>query len=100
MQKGCKSMRYLALMSLALMFDKAAADGFRCGTRLVVTGDPVTRLTRACGQPDRTFRARINISRRGQQELAAVTQWVYARRGKRAVIVSILGGEVVHIERG
>lgn len=83
---------FIVLMLAAL---SAGADGFRCGTRLVLVGDTVARLTRACGSPDRTFRSRIKL--RGSS--APVTQWLYERRGKRAMIVSIRGGTVVRIER-
>jgi hypothetical protein len=78
----------------------AMAEGFRCGTRLVLTGDPVSRLTRACGQPDQTFRARVAIGKRGANREAAVTQWIYNRRGKPDMIVSVRGGKVVKIQRG
>jgi hypothetical protein len=78
----------------------AAADGFRCGTRLVLEGDSVTRLTHACGAPDRTFKSRIRLGRSSAQASTSVTQWLYERRGKRVMVVSVRGGKVVRIERG
>lgn len=88
---------------LALLFAAATPawpDGFRCGTRLVLIGDPVSRLTRACGPPDQTFKARVELGKRGARSHESVTQWVYGRRGKPDMIVSVRGGRVVKIQRG
>jgi hypothetical protein len=92
-------MRTCLFLLLALCACQASADGFRCGTRLVITGDSISRLTRACGQPDHSYKARVELGKRGARTRAAVTQWVYGRRGKRDVIVSVRGGMVVKIER-
>lgn len=92
-------MRTLLALLLALCAGQAHADGFRCGTRLVIIGDSISRLTRACGQPDRSYKARVELGKRGARTRAAVTQWVYDRRGKRDVIVSVRDGRVVRIDR-
>lgn len=91
--------RCLLIFLLATSID-ATADSFRCGTRLVLTGDPVTRLTRACGQPERTYKGRAHIGNRGNTRPTSVTQWVYRRSGKREMIVSVKDGIVVKISRG
>ena len=93
-------MRYMALVLLMLLNGNALADGFRCGTKLILAGDPVTRLTRACGKPDATFKASADIREQGRPKQVSVTQWVYQRGRNRDIIVSIRHGEVVQITRG
>ena len=73
------------------------AGSFRCGTRLVVTGDPVNRLVRHCGQPDSKHKARELVGERGTGRSTGVTNWVYERGRKRDMIVSVAGGKVVKI---
>jgi hypothetical protein len=92
-------MRPLIGTLLILAAVPAVAEGFRCGTRLVLTGDPVSRLTRACGPPDQTIRARVAVGKRGADRETTVTQWIYSRRGKPDMIVSVRGGKVVKIQR-
>lgn len=75
-------------------------DGMRCGTRLVVSGDPVSRLLQACGEPRSRIKARADVGRRGAAQEVPVTQWIYPRAGRADMIVSIRHGRVVKIERG
>lgn len=89
-----------SLAVLLALSPAVQAGGFRCGTRLVLPGDSVARLSSACGAPDRTFKAKITVTDRGRTSTARVTQWVYERRGRRPMIVSVEGGTVVHIQRG
>lgn len=92
-------MRLLIATLLVATAVPALAEGFRCGTRLVLTGDPVSRLTRACGPPDQTIKARVATGKRGALRETNVTQWIYSRRGKPDMIVSVRGGKVVKIQR-
>ena len=92
-------MPFLAML-LLMIHANAWADGFRCGTRLVLQGDPVSRLSQACGKPEDRFTARIELQEDGKRTHASVTQWVYQRRGKKPVIVSVRNGRVVGIDRG
>jgi len=75
----------------------AGADSFRCGTRIVVTGDTVVRLVKACGQPGLKYKARETIGNRGGTRRESVTNWVYERGRKRDMIVSVRDGRVVKI---
>lgn len=86
----------LALM-LASIGITAEADSFRCGTRIVVTGDSIERLVKACGQPAYRYKAREDIGSRGSRQLASVTNWVYERGRRRSMIVSVRGGKVTSI---
>lgn len=92
--------RTMLCLTLALMTCQSMADGFRCGSRLVLTGDSVARLTRACGQPDSTFKARTEVNEQGRQKQVSVTQLVYQRGRNKDIIVSIRDGKVVQISRG
>ncbi|NIP18577.1 MAG: DUF2845 domain-containing protein [Xanthomonadales bacterium] len=76
---------------------EAQSGSFRCGTKLVVTGDPVSRLVRNCGQPAHKIRARESIGSRGRNTSTSVVNWVYERGRKRDMIVSVQGGKVVKI---
>jgi len=80
--------------------DTARADGMRCGTRLVVTGDPVSRLLKACGEPRSRTQSRVDIGNRGNTREVPVRQWIYGRAGRADLIVSVHNGRVVKIERG
>ncbi len=88
---------FLLVCTAAWLVSEAQAGSFRCGTRLVVTGDPVSRLVRNCGQPDSKHKARESVGSRGNSRTTAVTNWVYDRGRKRDMIVSVAGGKVVKI---
>ncbi len=90
----------LMAAALSLAPPEARGDGFRCGTRLVLAGDTVARLMKACGPPDHRLKARITLNDRGHRSSTQVTQWIYERRRKRAMVVSVRGGRVVQIQRG
>jgi hypothetical protein len=98
--KRRNAMPYLAIILLFAMNPPALADGFRCGTRLVLTGDPVSRLNQACGQPEERIKAHVDVQENGRQRSVSVTQWVYQRRGKKPMLVSVRNGRVVRIDRG
>ena len=42
------------------------AGGFRCGTRLVITGDPVSRLLKSCGEPAYRYKSRVSLEEHGR----------------------------------
>ena len=93
----------MPLIAAILMFAisaSALADGFRCGTRLVLEGDPVSRLSQACGQPEDRYKANIEVQNNGRSRSVSVSQWVYQRRGNKPMIVSVRNGRVIRIDRG
>ena len=73
------------------------AGGFRCGSRLVMTGDSINRLMEACGPPALKYKARETVREDGSRKTTGVTHWVYERGRKRNMIVSIRSGKVVKI---
>ena len=91
-------MRQALLISLAILCaGETHAASFRCGTRIVMTGDPVSRLVRNCGQPAFRYKAREVVGSRGGGKPTGVTNWVYERGRKKDMIVSVQGGRVVKI---
>jgi hypothetical protein len=75
----------------------AVADSFRCGMKLVRAGDSANALIRKCGNPVRKYSARAIASERGRQQSLGVSNWVYERRGKRDMIVSVRHGKVIRL---
>ncbi len=78
----------------------AEADSFRCGTRIVVTGDSVSRLIESCGQPSLRYKAKETIRSDGRRLTTGVTHWIYERGRKKNMVVSVRSGKVVKIETG
>jgi hypothetical protein len=91
--------RTLKIVLLILMFAslEAEAGSFRCGTRLVKTGDSISRLLDACGQPSLKYKAKESIGSGGSRKSTGVSNWVYPRGRKRNMVVSISSGKVVKI---
>ena len=76
---------------------QAQAGGFRCGARLVITGDSINRLIKSCGQPLLKYKAKESVKADGSRKLTGVTNWVYERGRKKNMVVSIHSGKVVKI---
>ena len=93
---GLSNMKYLVSLLLFLA-THAQADSFRCGTRIVVTGDSISRLIKACGQPTVKYKAKESIKSGGNRKSTGVTQWVYDRGRKKNMVVSVHSGKVVKI---
>jgi hypothetical protein len=88
------------LIAIALMLTAGVdvnAGGFRCGTKLVVTGDSISRLINACGQPELKYKAKETIGSGSSKKSTGVSNWVYPRGRKRNMVVSISSGKVVKI---
>ncbi len=75
-----------------------SADSFRCGRVLVKAGESSNTLIKKCGNPVRKFSAKETITDHGHQQRVGVSNWVYERRGKKDMIVSVRGGSVVKIQ--
>lgn len=86
--------------ALLLAWSAAQAAGFRCGTRIVIIGDSVSRLVRSCGQPELKYKARETIREDGRRQTTGVTHWVYERGNRKDMVVSVRSGKVVKIARG
>lgn len=86
---------FILLLSACL---HAEAGSFRCGTRIVVTGDSISRLIKSCGQPSLRYKAKESIRSDGHRLTTGVTHWIYERGGKQNMVVSVRSGKVVKIE--
>lgn len=83
---------------LLLVSSQAQAASFRCGTRIVIIGDSVSRLVRSCGKPELKYKARETIREDGRRQTTGVTHWVYDRGRRKSMVVSVRSGKVVKIE--
>lgn len=92
-------MRNLLLIILLILASSSVlADSFRCGRALVKPGESVNALIKKCGSPERKFSSKETINDHGHRKSVGVSNWVYERRGKRDMIVSVQGGSVVKIK--
>jgi len=88
----------LIILALITLSPDLYADSFRCGRKVVKTGDTVNTLTSKCGKPQRKFSSKTTISENGRQSKVAVSNWVYHRTRKKDVIVSVRSGVVVELQ--
>jgi len=86
---------FLILLSL---HTSVTADSFRCGRSLVKAGESTNALIKKCGEPVRKFSSKERLVDSGHALVVGVSNWVYERRGKADMIVSIRSGAVVKIE--
>ena len=86
------------LMFLVLLSSDVGADSFRCGRLVVKTGESSNALMKKCGLPVRKYSSKEAIKDRGAVARLAVTNWVYARKGKKDRVVSVRSGTVVKIQ--
>jgi hypothetical protein len=75
------------------------ADSYRCGRKLVRTGDTRQALLRICGQPDHKDRGQEQVRIDGRSTKAPVERWYY-QKSKRSLqrMVVLHKGRVVSIE--
>lgn len=83
---------------LVLVYSNTPADSFRCGRSLVKPGESSNALMKKCGDPLRKYSSRETVYEHGHQSTVGVTNWVYARRGKKDMIVSVRSGAVIKIQ--
>lgn len=74
------------------------ADSFRCGRKLVKQNESANALIKKCGKPVRKFSSKELTSIEGQQKRVSVSNWVYERRGKKDMIISVRDGSIIKIE--
>ena len=76
----------------------AEAESFRCGRKLVKTNESSNALIKKCGNPVRKFTGKVLTSVQGSRKHVSVSNWVYERRGKRDMIVSVHNGTVIKLQ--
>lgn len=96
---GPKNMRNLLLFTIfILLSNDIFADSFRCGRKIVKSGDSGNMLIKKCGKPVRKFSSKQKSVDNGRVSNVPVSNWVYERRGKRDMIVSVRNGAIVNIQ--
>lgn len=89
----------LLLLATSVLYSaELSAASFRCGRMLVKVDESTNALIKKCGKPSTKYSSKETISERGVQKRVGVTNWVYERRGKRDMIISVYSGSVVKIQ--
>lgn len=93
---------YLIVLVAALTVPSGGdADSYRCGRKLIRTGDTSADVLRVCGQPEARDRGHADVRADGVSKKVSVQRWHY-RQSSRSLsrIVNIYRGRVVSIEVG
>ena len=89
------------LVSSIACVELAEADSFRCGRKVVRTGDSPADLVRSCGEPRFKDKAYENMRLSGRQEKIRVDRWYYKISSRRLEkIVLIHKGRIVAVQTG
>jgi hypothetical protein len=104
MQTRRRRSRGAAGLALALTLLCAAwveADSYRCGRKLIRTGDSIGEVLRVCGEPLSKDRGEAELRLDGVSKRVSV-QRLHYRQGRRSLphVVLIHKGRVVAIEIG
>lgn len=92
-------MKYLLLFTwLIILSSDLYANSIRCGNKVVKTGDSGNQLIKKCGKPVRKFSGKEFATENGRSSNVTVSNWVFARDGKRDMIVSVRNGTVIRIK--
>lgn len=88
----------LLLAAFLILSGNASADSFRCGRSIVKVGDSSNKLLKKCGDPVRKYSSKAFVNNNGRQVRASVSNWVYARKGGKDMIVAVYSGVVVKLK--
>lgn len=97
-----KALSATAILAVLLVLPVGLdADSYRCGRKLVRTGDSVSRLLQICGEPRFKSSGSDLIEIDGIPKKASVKRWHY-KQGSRSLerIVLIYKGKIAAIEVG
>lgn len=91
----------LALIVVLLTSQIAFADSFRCGRKVIRSGDSPATLMRYCGEPSYRGRGYADVDTGDGQRQVKVEQWHY-KLGERSLehIVYVYRGRIVGVEVG
>ena len=93
-----KKLIIFMLVVLVLVSIHASAGSFRCGRKIVKEGESTNALIKKCGNPVRKYSSKEVVYDAGRQQRIGLSNWVYERKGKKDMIVSIRGGAVMKIQ--
>lgn len=78
-----------------------ASDSYRCGRKLIRSGDPAALVLARCGSPKHQDRGRETVYLKGRQQELAVERWYYQKSPRSLQRVILLHqGKVVSIKIG
>ena len=97
----CSRKTALAFATLWVVCSEIQADSYRCGRKLIRTGDSAADVLRVCGEPGYKDRGQQMLRQGGVEKSARVERWYY-RKSRRSLehVVLIHQGRVVAIEYG
>jgi len=80
---------------------ESGADSYRCGQKLIRTGDSPADVLRVCGEPRYRDRGQESVVLEGAPQRLTVERWYY-RQGSRSLehVVMLYRGQVVRIAAG
>lgn len=88
----------LWIMFILLQASPAQADSFRCGLKVVRSGDSQSTLLKACGEPKRRDSAQERVGSASGQKTVRVQRWYYQNSGRRLErVVMLHEGKVVAV---
>jgi len=90
------------LLFLLLVFcQELSADSFRCGRKLINTGDSTGELARVCGEPRHKDRGRETIRIDGVSKETSIERWYYKKNSRSLEhIILIYKGRVAAVQVG
>jgi hypothetical protein len=89
------------LLVMSAFIDVAVADSFRCGRKVVRTGDSPGDLLRSCGEPRYKDKGYENMRAQGSQKKVRVERWYYKKSSMALEqIVVIHKGRIIAINTG
>jgi hypothetical protein len=90
----------LAVLGLWLNAE-ATADSYRCGRRLIQSGDSSADVLRVCGKPRHKERGHESVRIDGAPQSVSVERWYYKKSNRSLErIVLIYRGKVIAIQVG
>jgi hypothetical protein len=88
-------------MLMSVFIETAVADSFRCGRKIVRTGDSPGELLETCGKPRHKDKGYENMRVQGGQKKVRVERWYYKKSSRRLEqIVVIHKGRIIAIDTG
>jgi hypothetical protein len=91
----------LCAAALAVAATGAPADSYRCGRKLIRTGDTAAEVLRVCGEPRYRDRGKEALRLDGATQQLNVERWYYKQSGRSLEHAVLLHrGRVVAVEVG
>jgi len=91
------------MLALACLFPfgYAEADSFRCGRKVVRSGDAQAQLLSACGEPQRKDSGQEELWAGASQKTVKVQRWYYKTSGRKLErVVLLYQGKIVAVRTG